>query len=94
VKASKHIFRVMCVITAANNWAHVLWHNCNKSSVHWTYRRTFPAPPVTTAFHTGMTCRCKSIFFRGYLRVGRTVYCKLKCLPGFFHLVVNLISST
>jgi hypothetical protein len=27
--------RVLCVITAVNNWAHVLWHNCNKSSVHW-----------------------------------------------------------
>jgi hypothetical protein len=56
-----HIFRVLCVITAANNWAHVLWHNCNKSSVLWTYR-PFPAPPVATAFYTGMTCRCKPIF--------------------------------
>jgi hypothetical protein len=47
VKASKHlasllmtdnvsasIFRVLCIITAANNWAHVLRHNCKKSSVH------------------------------------------------------------
>jgi hypothetical protein len=65
--------RVLCVITAANNWAHVLRHNCNKSSVHWTYRRTFPAPPVTTTFHTDMACKCKPTFFRGHLRVGRTV---------------------
>jgi hypothetical protein len=50
------------VITAANYWSHVLRLNCNKSSVHWTYRRTFPAPPVTTAFHTGMTCGCKPTF--------------------------------
>jgi hypothetical protein len=62
-----------CIITAANNWAHVLRHNCNKSSVHWTYRRTVPAPPVTTTFHTGMTCKCKPTFFRGYLRVGLAV---------------------
>jgi hypothetical protein len=25
-----NIFRVLCFITAANNWAHVLRHNCNK----------------------------------------------------------------
>jgi hypothetical protein len=31
VPESQH---VLCVITAANNWAHVLRHNCNKSSVH------------------------------------------------------------
>jgi hypothetical protein len=74
VRASKHLAsllttnrqcerkQVAYVITVANNWAHVLRHNCKKSSVHWTYRRTFPAPPVTTAFHTGMTCRCKPTF--------------------------------
>jgi hypothetical protein len=60
---SSRISWVLCVITAANNWAHVLRHNCNKSSVHWTYRRTFPAPPVTTTLHTGMTCKCKPTFF-------------------------------
>jgi hypothetical protein len=30
--------RVLCVITATNNWAHVLRHNCNKSSAHWLFR--------------------------------------------------------
>jgi hypothetical protein len=50
------------VITAANNWAHVLQHNCKKSSVHWTYRSTFPAPPMTTSFHTGVACKYKPTF--------------------------------
>jgi hypothetical protein len=27
-----------------------------------SYRRAFPAPPVTTAFHAGMTCNCKPTF--------------------------------
>jgi hypothetical protein len=43
---------------------YVLRHNCNTSSVQWTYRRTFPAPPATSAFHTDMTCRCKPTFSR------------------------------
>jgi hypothetical protein len=33
-------------------------HHLNRIS----YRRTFPAPPVTTTFHTGMTCKCKPTF--------------------------------
>jgi hypothetical protein len=56
------IIIIMLSLYKHNNWAHILRHNSNKSSVNWTYRRTFPAPPVATAFHTGMTCRCKPTF--------------------------------
>jgi hypothetical protein len=31
--------------------------------VHWRSGRAFPAPPVTTAFHTGMTCKCIVLLF-------------------------------
>jgi hypothetical protein len=31
--------------------------------VYWRSEKTFPAPPVTTAFHTGMTCKCIVLLF-------------------------------